>query len=320
MDFGITFGPRGATGTPEGLAARAQQADRLGFAYVGIPDHVVFPRETNSRYPYSANGAHPSKTSGTCLEQMTVLAYIAALTRNVRLLSSVLVVPHRPAILAAKMLASIDVLSHGRLTVGVGVGWLAEEINALGAMPFATRGAGTDAFIAIYRQLWGSDAPRGDTAGARLDGLVFEPKPVQRPGPPIWVGGEGAAARRRAGRLGDGWYPTIRNPREPLDRPELFAAALAEVHAHARAAGRDPSGIDVAVYANSLGFKAERTDKDGRRVAFTGSAEAIADDARAFAKVGARHILVGFESTDLAQSLDQVEQFARDVMPLARQA
>ena len=318
MDFGITFGPRGATGTPEGLAARAQQADRLGFAYVGIPDHVVFPRETNSVYPYSANGAHPSKTNGYCLEQMTVLSYIAALTKNVRLLSSVLVVPHRPAILAAKMLTSIDVLSHGRLTVGVGVGWLAEEINALGAMPFEKRGAATDAFIAAFRALWSEEQPRSDSEFARFEDLVFEPKPVQRPGPPVWIGGEGAAARRRAGRLGDGWYPTVRNPREPLDRPELFVAALAEVHAHARAAGRDPASIDVAVYANGLGFNAPRQDKDGRRVAFTGSAEEIAGDARAFAKAGARHLLVGFESTDLAQSLDQVEQFARDVVPLAR--
>lgn len=320
MNFGITLGPRGATGTPEGLAARAQQADRLGFAFVGIPDHVVFPRETNSRYPYSASGAHPSKTSGYALEQMTVLSYIAALTKNVRLLSSVLVVPHRPAILAAKMLTSIDVLSHGRLTVGVGVGWLAEEINALGAMPFDKRGATTDAFIAAFRELWTKDDPRSDAAYAKFDGLVFEPKPVQRPGPPIWVGGEGQAARRRAGRLGDGWYPTIRNPREPLDRPELFAAALAEVHAHARAAGRDPATIDVAVYANSLGFNAPRQDAKGHRVAFTGTAAEIAEDARAFAKIGARHIVVGFESTDLNQSLDQVEAFARDVMPLARSA
>ena len=247
MDFGITFGPRGATGTPEGLAARASQADRLGFAYVGIPDHVVFPRETNSIYPYSANGAHPSKTSGYCLEQMTVLSYIAALTKHVRLLSSVLVVPHRPAILAAKMLTSVDVLSHGRLTVGVGTGWLAEEINALGAMPFDKRGAGTDAFIAAFRELWSQDDPRGESTFVKFDGLVFEPKPVQRPGPPIWVGGEGKAARRRAGRLGDGWYPTVRNPRERLDRPEMFAAALAEVHAHARDAGRDPAAIDVAI-------------------------------------------------------------------------
>ena len=129
-----------------------------------------------------------------------------------------------------------------------------------------------------------------------------------------------AAARRRAGRLGDGWYPTVRNPREPLDRPELFTAALAEVHAHARAAGRDPAAIDVAVYANGLGFKAPRKDAAGRRVAFTGSSEEIADDARAYARAGARHLLVGFESTDLSQSLDQVEQFAAEVIPLVRQA
>ena len=274
----------------------------------------MFPRQTASLYPYSTDGAHPSKTSGYCLEQMTVLSYIAALTRNVRLLSSVMVVPHRPAILAAKMLTSIDVLSQGRLTVGVGVGWLAEEINVLGAMPFAKRGAATDAFLAAFRDLWSKDDPRGDSEFARFRDVVFEPKPVQRPGPPVWIGGEGKAARRRAGRLGDGWYPTVRNPREPLDRPEAFAAALADVHRAAEAAGRDPQTIDVAVYANSLGFNAARKDADGRRVAFTGSAMEIADDAHAFGRIGARHILVGFESADLNQSLDQVEAFAAGVM------
>ncbi len=314
MDFGITFGPRGATGTPEGLAARALQADRLGFAYVGIPDHVVFPRETNSTYPYSADGAHPSKRSGYCLDQMTVLSYIAAITKNVRLLSSVMVVAHRPAILAAKMLTSIDVLSHGRLTVGAGVGWLAEEINALGAMPYDGRGAATDAFLSTFRALWADDTPAGRTAIADLEKLVFEPKPVQRPGPPIWIGGEGQVARRRAGRIGDGWYPTVRNPRERIDRPDVFATALAEVHAHARAAGRDPTKIDVAIYANSLGFNAPRQDPEGRRLCFTGSADDIIEDVHTFARLGVRHILVGFESTDLQQSLDQVEQFTEAVM------
>ena len=317
MDFGITLGPRGATGTPDGIAARAKQADRLGFAYLGIPDHIVFPRQTSSRYPYSASGAHPSVNSGTCLEQLTCLAYVAALTQHIRLLTSVLVVPHRPAILAAKTLTTLDVLSKGRLTVGIGVGWLAEEINALGAMPFEKRGAATNAFIAAFREIWSADTPRGDAASVKLDGLIFEPKPVQRPGPPVWVGGEGVAARRRAGRIGDGWYPTIRNPKEPLDRPAAFAAALADVHQEATAAGRDPAAIDVAVYANSLGLGAARKDALGRRVAFTGSAPEIADDARAFAKAGARHIIVGFESTDLNQSLDLVEAFAKEVMPMA---
>ena len=314
MDFGITLGPRGATGTPEGLAARAQQADRLGFAYLGIPDHIVFPRQSSSRYPYNAEGKHPSIASGYCLEQLACLSFVAALTHKVRLLTSVLVVPHRPAILAAKMLATIDVLSKGRLTVGVGVGWLAEEMSALGGPPYDKRGVASDAFIAAFRALWTKDDPRGDGTYVKFDGLIFEPKPVQRFGPPIWVGGEGAAARRLVARLGDGWYPSIRNPKEQLYRPEAFAAALADVHREAEAIGRDPGEIDVAVYANGMSLGVARKAPDNRRVAFTGSAGEIAEDACAFAKAGVRHILVGFESNDLQQALDHTEAFARDVI------
>lgn len=314
MDFGITLGPRGATGNPTGLTARAQQADRLGFTYLGMPDHIVFPRHSSSHYPYNADGKHPSIGTGYCLEQLSCLSYVAALTQNVRLLTSVLVVPHRPAILAAKTLATIDVLSRGRLTVGIGVGWLAEEMSALGGPPYAKRGTASDAFIAGFRSLWSEDNPRGDGTFVKLDGLVFEPKPPQKGGPPIWVGGEGAAARRRAGRIGDGWFPTVRNPRERLDRADLFAAALADVRREAAAAKRDPASIDVAVYANSLSVGPALKNADGERMAFTGSAAQIVDDVGAYARAGARHIIVGFESNDLQWSLDHTEAFARDVM------
>lgn len=313
MDFGITFGPRGAAGRPEGLTARAQQADRLGFSYLGIPDHIIFPKQSSSRYPYNVDGKHPSIGTGYCLDQLTCLSFIAALTNNIRLLTSVMVVPHRHPVLAAKTLGSIDVLSKGRLTVGIGVGWLAEEIAALGGPPYNKRGAASDAYIAAFRELWTSDDPRGDGTYVNLDGLVFEPKPVQKGGPPIWVGGEGEAARRRAGRIGNGWFPTLRNPRESLD-PKSFATALADVHRHAEAAGRDPSTIDVAVYANSMSLGEAQKSADGSRVSFTGSASEIAEDAYAFARVGARHIIVGFESADLQRSLDLTEAFAKDVM------
>lgn len=316
MDFGLNLGPRGAAGTPDGLAALAQRAERLGYAYIGIADHIVFPRQSSSRYPYNVDGKHPSNVTGYCLEQLSCLSYLAGMTQHIRLLTSVMVVPHRPPVLTAKVLSTIDVLSRGRLTVGVGVGWLAEEMAALGSPPYEQRGAASDAYIAAFRELWTSDDPRGDGPFAKLDGLVFAPKPVQRSGPPIWVGGEGAAARRRAARTGDGWYPSIRNPAAQLDRPEAFAAALADVRGQAEAAGRDPAAIDVAVYANSLSLGVARTDDQGRRVTFTGSVEDIAADCRDFATAGARHLVIGFESNDLAQSLDIVEAFARDVVPL----
>jgi probable F420-dependent oxidoreductase len=315
MDFGINFGPRGAAGTPEGLAALAQAADRLGYSYVGVADHIVFPRRSDARYPYAADGKHPSNVTGYALEQLSCLAYLAGITRNVRLLTSVMVVPHRHPILAAKVLATIDVLSHGRMTVGVGVGWLEEEMAALGGPPYKQRGAASDAYIRAFRELWSSPDPKGDGTYAKLDGLMFEPKPVQRPGPPIWVGGEGAAARRRAGRLGDGWYPSIRNPNEPLDRPEKFVAALASVRKEAEAAGRDPAKIDVCLFANSLSLGTARQDADGRRSSFTGTADEIAEDARAYAAAGVRHLIIGFESNDLSFALDRIEAFARDVMP-----
>jgi probable F420-dependent oxidoreductase len=316
MDFGLHLGTRGMAADPDNLRALARHADRLGLAYLGFSDHVIFTRNVASRYPYSASGVHPAGGSGFCLEQLSCLAYAAAVTERVRLLTSVMVVPHRPAILAAKTLATVDVLSKGRLTVGIGVGWLAEEMSALGSPPYARRGAASDEFLASFRALWTEGEPALDGEFVTLRDIVFEPKPVQKPYPPIWVGGEGAAARRRAGRLCEGWYPTIRNPREPLDTPTAFAAALAEVHRHAEAAGRDPATVDVALFAPGYKLGAAQTHADGRRVTFTGSAEQIAGDARAYRTAGVRHILIGFESNDLQDALDRMEGLARDVIPL----
>lgn len=316
MDFGLHLGTRGAAATPHGLRTLAQHADRLGLAYLGFSDHVVFTRSVASRYPYSESGRHPSDGTGFCLEQLTCLTFAAAVTDNIRLLTSVMVVPHRPAILAAKALATIDVLSNGRVTVGTGVGWLAEEMAALGSPPYPDRGAATYEYIEAFRKLWTEPDPRYDGRFVSLRDVVFEPKPVQRPCPPIWVGGEGEAARRRAGRVGDGWYPTIRNPRVPLDTPQAFAKAFAEVRSHAEAAGRDPATVDAAIFAPGYRLGYPRTGADGGRMTFTGSAEQIAEDARAFAAAGVKHVIVSFESDDLQKALDRTEAFAREVVPL----
>ena len=145
--------------------------------------------------------------------------------------------------------------------------------------------------------------------------ILFEPKPVQRPGPPIWVGGEGTAAQKRAGELGDGWYPTIRNPKEPLDDPKRLAASLAGVHRFAAAVGRDPAGIDVAIFAPGYALGAPAKSRDGGRMTFTGSAEEIAADARAYREAGVRHINIGFESTDLDDVLRKLDAFVKQVVP-----
>ena len=311
MDFGLHIGTRGPAATGDGLRAIARRAEEAGLARIGLNDHVVTAAAVDSRYPYSNSGVWPAADTGTCLEQITALSHIAAVTERIRLLTSVMVLPHRAPVLAAKMLATVDVLSGGRLTVGVGIGWMAEEMAALHSPPYADRAAASAEYLAAFRELWTGARPRFDGAHVRFADLLFDPKPAQKPHPPIWVGGEGAAARQRAAALGDGWYPVIANPRKPLDTPEAYAAALADVRRRAAEAGRDPAALDTALFVPwyRLGGARDRP--------FTGSAAAIAADARAWRDAGAAHLLIGFESDDLASTLDRIDAFAGDVVPLA---
>ena len=164
---------------------------------------------------------------------LTLAAWLAATTARIRLVLAVLVVPHRPAVLAAKQLATIDVLSGGRLTVGIGAGWLKAEFDAVVTTPFAERGAVTDEYVAAFRTLWTEKKPIIDGKYVHYDGLLLEPKPVQQPHPPIWVGGESGPSLRRAAKLGDAWYPIGTNNAHLLDTP----AALPRRH-RAAAPGR----------------------------------------------------------------------------------
>jgi len=139
VDFGFSVPSGGPNATPEIITTLVRRGEELGFSYVGIPDHIVIPKNIESTYPYSEDGAFSG--SGHILDQLTVASFIAGQTSKTRILTSVLVLPHRSAVLTAKMLASIDVLSNGRLTVGCGVGWLQEEFDAIGAPAFGKRGS-----------------------------------------------------------------------------------------------------------------------------------------------------------------------------------
>lgn len=313
MKFGLHCGTRGAAMDPDGLLAIARKAEELGFVHLGLSDHVVIATDVNSPYPYTKSGKWFAHDTGECLDQLTTLAFVAAGTSRLRLLTSVMVLPHRPAILTAKMLATIDHLSRGRLTVGVGVGWMAEEIALLTDVAFKRRGRLADEYIEAFRTLWQAPAPSFDGETARFDGLLFEPKPTQSP-PPIWVGGETKPARRRAGRTGDGWYPVSNNPAAPYDTLEKYKAGLADMRREAEAAGRDPAKIDTGLLA--VGYRFGETDilEDGARRAFSGPPAQVQDDVVAFAEAGLNHLVVGFESDDLARALETMEAFADGVM------
>ena len=314
MKFGLHFGSRAVAGEPDSLRAVAMAAERLGYEHFGMSDHVIVATEVDSAYPYSASGKFFAQDTGESLEQVTALSFVASATDRIRRLTSVLVLPHRHPMLAAKMLATVDVLSKGRLTVGVGVGWMAEEIALLGGPPFSKRAVASDEYVEGFRELWTAAKPAKTGDFARFENLLFAPKPVQEPYPPIWVGGETKAAKRRAGRLGDAWYPVAANPRLPLDTPELYGVALADVHGEAERAGRDPGKIEGALLAIYGRVGTEPEGREGDRLAFTGGAQAIVDDIGGFGEHGLRHLLIGGDGSDLAGTIERLEMLSSEVM------
>jgi len=318
MDFGVNTLTRGPTAGRDGYLAVARKAEALGFGYIGVNDHVVVPSDIHSRYPYTEAGNWPGKAFGECLDALGTLSFLAGCTERVRLLTSVMVLAHRHPVLTAKQLATIDVLSSGRLIVGVGVGWMKEEIAALGGPPFEARGRAADEYLDAFKALWTEDAPVYAGQHVRFDGFVFAPKPVSKPHPPLWIGGEGAVALRRVVRVGGGWYPVSNNPQHPLDTPERLGAGIAELRRVAEAAKRDPASIDIALVHLGPVSATARPGSDGKRLAFTGTAADVAADIDARGRLGVRHLSLTFQGGSLTETLDRMQQFAEDVMPLAR--
>src|SRR5258708_19320042 len=185
MRYGFYLPTRGPTATRDGLLASAGDGARRGLHSATIADHIVFPVESESAYPYTLDGKHPG--GGDALETFSILGVVAGATEKLRLVTSVLVLPYRNPVLTAKMVASLDVLSGGRVTLGVGVGWLKEEFEALGSPDFEKRGAVTDEWIAIFKQLWTQSPASFKGQFYSFNDIRAEPFPLQKPHPPIWV-------------------------------------------------------------------------------------------------------------------------------------
>jgi probable F420-dependent oxidoreductase len=302
--------------TPQSLATLARTGEELGFAIISVSDHVIIPKAINSTYPYNESGTFTGSASGECLEQLSLLSFLVGVTSSAKLLTSVMVLPHRPPVLTAKMLATIDVLSSGRLIVGCGVGWMREEFEAIGAPSYDERGSVGDEYIRAFKELWTSDDPAFEGKYCRFANVTFAPKPVQKPHPPIWTGGESPAALRRAGRLANAWYPIGTNPRFPVGTPAQFAEYAARVKHHATEAGRDPSSLDFAYSASWYNDQQAQTLPDGQRRPLTGTPQQIADDIKRYEELGVRHMMVYLQGETQAQILERMRRFADRIMPL----
>ena len=310
MQFGFYLPNHGPTARPDPLAEIARRGDSLGFQCMVVGDHILVPRVIDSPYPYTVGGEFPPAESGEYFEQLTLLTFLAGITQNIRLVPSVMIVPYRNPLLAAKVLATLDVLSKGRLTLGVGVGWMEEEFVALDAPPFAERGAVTNEYLRAFKELWTSDNPVFEGKYYQFSNIDFLPKPVQKPHPPIWVGGQSRAAMRRAAELGDGWHPVGAIPAAPLE-PEEMAQNLVALHRYADRAGRDPKELDVAMKAPL--YDPAMASEEGRR-RFSGDPEQVFHDVKTYADTGVSHIIFDIRSTDLNQTTERMAWFAEEVM------
>lgn len=311
MRYGFYLPTRGPTATREGLLALAREGERLGLHSAMIADHIVFPVESDSAYPYTVDRKHPG--GGDALETFSILGVVAGATEKLRLVTSVLVLPYRNPVLTAKMVASLDVLSGGRVTLGVGVGWLEEEFAALNSAAFAERGAVTDEWIAIFKQLWTrSPASFAGTFYSYAD-IRCEPLPLQKPHPPIWVGGHSRAALRRTARHGDGWHPVGAIAASPLP-PQEMRAHLDTLRRLTEAEGRDFASLAIS-YKAPL-YDTGIADRPGARRSFSGRPAEIAGDIRSFAAIGVHELIFDFRGQSTAESIERLQRFAAEVMPL----
>jgi probable F420-dependent oxidoreductase len=245
---------------PAYLAAVAREAEAAGLDSVWIPDHVVIPVEYRSRYPYQSYDGDAFERypwdETAFPEPVTALAFVAAVTERVELCTGVVILPERNPVFLAKQCATVDRLSGGRLRLGVGIGWLREEFDAVG-VPWERRGRRTDEAIEAMRALWTQDEASYQGETVSFERIRCRPAPVAPGGVPIIVGGHSDASARRAGRLGDGFLPIVASgdsfAQETRHRLDVMRAAAEE-------AGRDPDGIEISGFGSEdpAGLEAQR--------------------------------------------------------------
>lgn len=314
MQIGFNLPISGPLSAPETMVRIARQGEALGYDYLTLTDHIVLPNLRAPGYPYSESGEFYGEGPQRRHEQLTAAAFIAATTSRIRLVLAVMVVPHRPAVLAAKMLSTIDVLSGGRLVVGIGAGWLQAEFDAVVTTPFAERGRVTDEYIGAFRELWTKETPRFDGTWARFDGLTCEPKPVQKPHPPIWVGGESGPSLRRAARLGDAWYPIGSNNKHLLDSLPRYRAGVDRLRRLTAEAGRDPASVALTYRVKQYGEALPDKASDGERRLFSGSAPDIIADLTALREIGVTAVDIDFERPDAEASIAEMRRFQEQMI------
>lgn len=304
MQFGIGLPNLSYVDPTETLLRLAHMAQELAFEAIWVSDHVFIPYEYEPNYPYSATGRLGLSATDHIFDPLTTLTFLAGQVSTPRLGISVLIIPYRNPIITAKMLVTLDVLSGGRVILGAGVGWMPEEFAALGAS-YEHRGAVTDEYIQIFRELCTADKPSFEGKHYTIANLGFYPKPIQKPAPPVWIGGYSQAALRRAVRLGDGWHPSNLPPATLAEKAAVLRQLCAE-------AGRDPATLSISTRVNNVAF-GETGDTTGRPSPLSGTPQQMIDAIKRYEDAGVHHIVLGIRGRDTEAMLATARRFVDEV-------
>jgi probable F420-dependent oxidoreductase len=307
MNIGVSLPTVGPIAEREFVLETARAADRLGFHSVWATDHVVILKDRVSEYPYKRSTTEMLFTPGiTWLDPVATMGVVAGGTETVLIGSAVLVLPYRDPVVLANELASLDRLSGGRIILGVGAGWLAEEFRALGVAP-EERGKRTDEYIRAMKVLWDSGSPVSfDGRFVNFTDVVLATQPVRTGGPPILVGGNTPAALRRAGALADGWLGM-----------ELWVEEIAEIRTGleraAKEAGRDPSDLVLSL-RRGVRPLFEISDFLPERPAIAGTPREVAEELLRYRDEGVSTMILDLAMLP-AEAIETMEWLAAEVKP-----
>jgi len=286
----------------EGMAAFARAAEEAGF------DAIAFTEHPAPSLKWLQSGGHES------MDPLAALAFVAAVTTKIRLMTYLLVLPYRNPLLVAKSIATVDLLSTGRVTVGAGGGYLRSEFGTLG-VDYEERGALFDEALDVLRALWTQESLSSEGRHFTARNAVSVPAPVQLPHPPIWIGGTGKAARRRVARAGDGWMPLLLTEEvaqttgmQAMTTPADLAAAVEDLHALLAEAGREPSSVAVQLQSQQSSFLVDRTISWDEHHDFLGQ----------IAAAGATDAVVRVPAGSVSEAVDALHEYGRDGIAASR--
>ncbi len=300
MKFGVMLPHFRHVASAEAIRKVTIGAEELGYDSLWVTDHIIIPNPNVERF------------GEIFYEPLTVLAYVAGITEKIKLGTSAMILSHRNPIVVAKIISTLDALSGGRLIITVAAGWLEKEFDVLG-VPFSERGERSDEYIKIFKELWTKEEPNFKGKYFQFSKIRFEPKPIQKPHPPIWVGGNSRRGIKRAVELGNGWHPT----RPTLDELIEGVRYLREL---ALKKGREPNGIEISVRQPLRILRGDEADV--RKRPFIGTLEEIIQGIKGFIDAGVTHFMLDLfysvpelHGENLDRMLVTMERFTNEIKP-----